>query len=682
ANGAAVCFDTDTLRLAAAWTDGWLDVSKTHLDSYKGSHPALVQGAIQFDTKMGPGWAKGDDFNDPRALRNGPLPKNWAKYKGLYRHGDQVGLAYTVGGDEVLESPGYEKERGLFTRTFHIENFSSPKTLLVCEVEGATPKNSPDDKIVFLEQADSSTAVGLVGAPAEAKLAATSSGRIHLDVPALKQPATFKLALWKHQTRDAEKFTAVLNNSSPITNPKDLIKGGPALWPETLTTRGRLGIGTTAYVVDTLTVPETNPWRSWMRFAAHDFFSDGRAAVSTWNGDVWIVSGIDEKLERLTWKRFAAGLYEGLGLKIVDDKIYVLGRDQITRLHDLNHDGEADFYENFNNDASVAPSYHGFAMELWTDRAGNFYYTRCGQRADPDLPFAGALLRVSRDGSMLEKYAFGLRAANGLSVGPNDQITFADNQGNWVPSSRLDLAKQGRFYGWVPHSGRPEPPTDYEKPICWIPMTMDNSSGGQAWVTSDKWGPFKGHLLHTSYGKATLFHVLMEQVDGQAQGGVWQFPLKFDSGIMRARFHPRDGQLYVSGLKGWQTAGARDAALQRVRYTGKPVNAPLELHAKKNGLQITFTEPLDKAPAIDDQNYAIEQWNYRWTDPAQVGHDPVAVKSITLSADAKTVFLEIPDLKPVMQMKIKFSIQAADGSPIKQEIYNTINRLPAAGDRR
>jgi hypothetical protein len=171
------------------------------------------------------------------------------------------------------------------------------------------------------------------------------------------------------------------------------------------------------------------------------------------------------------------------------------------------------------------------------------------------------------------------------------------------------------------------------------------------------------------------------------QGGVWQFPLKFDSGIMRARFHPIDGQLYVSGLKGWQTAGPRDAALQRVRYTGKPVNAPLELHVTKKGIQITFTDPLDKTSATDEQNYAIEQWNYRWTseygskdysvaNPGQLGHDTVATKSIVLSADAKTIFLEIPDLKPVMQMKIKFSIQAADGAPIRQEIYHTINRVP------
>src|SRR5439155_4719509 len=128
----------------------------------------------------------------------------------------------------------------------------------------------------------------------------------------------------------------------------------------------------------------------------------GRLAVCTLNGDVWVVSGIDESLKELKWKRFATGLYEPLGLKVVKNQVYVLARDQITRLHDLNDDGEADFYENFNNDAPCSANYHGFAMDLAADSAGNFYYTRAGQRMHPRLPYHGALLRVSKDGSKLE----------------------------------------------------------------------------------------------------------------------------------------------------------------------------------------------------------------------------------------------------------------------------------------
>jgi glucose/arabinose dehydrogenase len=167
---------------------------------------------------------------------------------------------------------------------------------------------------------------------------------------------------------------------------------------EALPTSGRRADDSTPYVVDTITVPENNPWRSWMRLTALDFFSDGRAAVTTWNGDVWIVSGIDDSLRSVRWKRFASGLFDPLGLRIVNDTLYVLERSQITRLRDLNDDGEADFYENFNNDAGVSPSYHAFAMDLQTDSAGNFYYVRCGQRVDTTFPLNGGMVKVSADG--------------------------------------------------------------------------------------------------------------------------------------------------------------------------------------------------------------------------------------------------------------------------------------------
>ncbi len=86
-NEAAVCFDADLLRYYAGWTGGFLDLSKTHLTSYKGSEYATIQGEVKFSTKLGPGWAKEDDFADPRALPAGPLPRERGQFKGLYRHG-------------------------------------------------------------------------------------------------------------------------------------------------------------------------------------------------------------------------------------------------------------------------------------------------------------------------------------------------------------------------------------------------------------------------------------------------------------------------------------------------------------------------------------------------------------------------------------------------------------------
>jgi len=525
------------------------------------------------------------------------------------------------------------------------------------------------------------------------KFTVGDDGRGFLTFPASTEHRTYKIAISRKGAVPRADMLAIIENN--VADVQSLCHGGPELWKQTVVTKGTLGKEDGPYVVDTLTAPEENPYKSWMRIGGFDFFSDGhRAAVCTWSGDVWIVSGIDDKLEHLTWKRYASGLFQTLGLKIVNDEIYVLGRDQITRLHDLNNDGEADFYENFNNDCQVSSSFHEFSFDLQTDNEGNFYYAKAGpvrpggQGWQIITDHNGCMLKVSKDGSKFEVFAVGLRAPNGMSVGPNDEITVADNEGTWTPACRLSIVRKGMMLG-VPDLARRDPkPTTYDKPICWLPHgNVDNSSGGQVWVTSDQWGPFKGELLHMSYGQCALFKVLKEPIGDIWQGGVVQFPLHFDSGIMRARFNPADHQLYVAGLRGWQTTASKDCCFQRVRYTGKPVNMPTELHVRKDGIEIGFTRPIDATAGADDQNYSIEQWNYLWSSnygspefsvekPNDKGHDPVEVDAVTVSPDRKSVFLKIATLKPVMQMRIQMKLKTSEGAPMEWTIYNTINEVP------
>jgi hypothetical protein len=669
---AAICYDTDLLRMAGAWTGGFLDLSFTHMATSKGLFPTRPGAAIKFATKVGPGWGKGDDFKDPRPQNRGPLPKDWAQYKGLFLDGDTVVLSYTVGSVPVLEMPGFLEAGSAtaFTRTFNVG-----------------PSDTPLQMLVFDDDQPAHVDAGLAAAPGTAKLEISGKATIHLSIPAHAAPIRFMVLLWNGAKGD-------LSNVRQIPDLSAHCKGGPARWAEPVVTKGVLGKDEGPLAVDTLTLPDDNPWKSWMRTSALDFFSDGRAALATWSGDVWICSGIDASLEKLTWKRFATGLYEPLGLKIVDDVIYVLGRDQITRLRDLNGDGEADSYETFCNLGVTMASYHAFHYDLQTDREGNFYYFVGGNHVEPDVLLHNCLLKVSKDGSTIESIATGFRATNGMAIGPNDEIVCADNEGNWMPAERFDwITKKGGFYGFVsdpahtnpshpaPKRGEPEPP------LCWIPKPQDNSSGGQVWVPSDKWGPLQGHLLHTSYGTASLFHVLVQNAGGVLQGGVVQFPNKFATGIMRAKFNPADGELYVTGLRGWQTAGVRDGAFQRVRVTGKPFRTVIEMAVTKAGIALTFSDPLDRETATDSGSYAVQQWNYEVSakygspdfsvaDPKKKGRDTIEVASATLSADGKTVLLGIPGLKPVMQMGVKMRIRAADGSPLPLDLYLTINKVP------
>lgn len=706
-------FDTELMRMAGGWTGGYLKFTGVVFDGAHGPNPKpAAEAQMFFETNpTGPGWSQGDDFKDPRTLPTGPgaakipfgpLPKTWAKYKGLYLHGDDVVLAYSVGTAPVLELPGLTAgEQTYLTRTFQVLDKGAASRLLVAEgVEGATAEVQGESVVLSDDpkKPESRIVIGGVNLPKGAAWEVVGKSRVELKLPAFAGTEHFMVVIWKGTESDVPKaLNGVLAFAKPL-DLKPLTKGGPAHWTEEVTTSGKLGEAAAGfpYAVDTIELPMQNPYKSWIRVGGFDFFADGRLAFCTWSGDVWIGKGINDQLDKVTWHRYATGLFQALGLKIVDDQIYVLGRDQITRFADLNGDGEADAYENFNNDVQVTPGFHEFTFDLQTDPQGNFFFAKGGpvnpggRGWGPLSDHNGCLFKVSKDGEKFEVYATGLRAPNGIGMSPTGQVSVGDNQGTWVPTDYIHFVKPGEFIE-VPdlaHRGD-KVPEQYGEHLCWIPYDLDNSCGSHVWVTSDKFGPLKGEMLYLSYGKSSLFTVLKEKVGNSMQGGVVRLPLKFETGIMRARFSAQDGQLYVAGLRGWQTNGAKDGGLYRVRYTGQPVTVQNSLRVTDKGIHIGFTNPLETASASDAGNYSIQQYTYKWSkeygspefkvsDPTQKGRDTVEIRSVTVSPDKKSVFLEVPGLAPVMQMRIRMKINAEavgekPGTPVPNEVANTIN---------
>jgi hypothetical protein len=739
AHPAYVLFDEDLLRYSAAWTGQQIiDWQSVVFDGSHRTWPTVVGDEI-FGTRMIPGWARGGSFDDPRTRypstdydpqpphwqnrAYGPLPHDWARYKGLYLNGQRVALSYTVGGSSLLDSPGWREapplNDGIFTRTLSIEK--SPDDLVLEVLEhpagggGVTsldrrarlaPKGSALDSLVILGQPAAkpaknshALAVATTGATGTMSWELTDSHELRLHIPAAATPARIELLIARVTDANIADFSAAVRASPAPDDLTQFTHGGPPRWPQTLTTRGVRGDDAkAAYVIDHLTAPIGNPWKSLMRFGGFDFFTDGRrAALCTWDGDVWIVDGVGEpSLDRLTWKRIATGLFQPLGVKIIPDasgrdQIFICCRDQIVRLRDLNGDGETDFYECFNNDHQVTEHFHEFAMGLQTDREGNFYYAKAARHALPAVvPQHGTLLKVSPDGSRTEIVAGGFRAANGVGLADDGSIVVSDQEGYWTPANRINLLKPDGFYGnlWS-YAGRSRATGDgYDPPLCWLPVKVDRSPAEELWVTSDRWGPLNGAMLHTSYGTGKLFLVLNETVDGTPQGGVIPIPgLTFETGIMRARFNPRDGQLYICGLTGWATNCVNPSGFYRVRYTGKPVYLPRELHVRPGGIALTFTAPLDKESAEDIDAYAVRQWQYRWSerygsphysiaDPQKQGEDDVPLAGAELSPDGRTILLRIDGLKPVMQMQIQMNVKSASGEPLKFVLHNTINRVP------
>ncbi|MEN3942330.1 LamG-like jellyroll fold domain-containing protein [Prosthecobacter sp. SYSU 5D2] len=438
---------------------------------------------------------------------------------------------------------------------------------------------------------------------------------------------------------------------------KKCAKGGPAQWPEWIETKGVIGKGE-PFATDTLTLPFDNPYGTLFFVSGHDFFSDGSAAISTMTGEVWLVRGIDDKLEKLRWKRFATGLHQPLGLKIVKDQIHVLGRDQITRLHDLNGDDEADFYECVTNVQETSPGGHDFITGLEMDAKGRFY-TASGNQG---------IIRVA--GDQVEVLATGFRNPNGLGLSPDGKfVTTSVQEGDWTPSSSICQVEMGRNEGAHFGAGGPKDGKPPEPPLMYLPRGEDNSSGGQCFVMGQAWDALKGdgNLTHFSPGTGTGWLVMRQQVEGRWQGAAVRIAGSFDSGSQTGRFHPKDGQLYVTGMQGWGCYAPLDGCFQRVRYTGGQVAVPVGFEARDNGVMLRFDRAVDKAAVAKAASHFAQCWNYNYSaaygSPEMsakyadtVGHDPLEIRSAQVLEGGKALFLEIPQLVPASMIHLRVAV--------------------------
>tara|TARA_B100000530_G_scaffold184954_1_gene117174 strand:- start:11877 stop:15749 length:3873 start_codon:yes stop_codon:yes gene_type:complete len=512
-------------------------------------------------------------------------------------------------------------------------------------------------------------------------------GRLVLEIPKGKAP--INMTVWMSRVDSVEANAIFKDFDCEPVNGGDLIaatKGSAARWPAEIKTTPAVGNDDRAFAVDNITPPVQNPWFAQMRLTGFDFYEDtNKMAVCSWDGDVWLVTGIDDlSAGELSWRRIASGLFQPLGLKIVNETIYIGCRDQICILHDLNGDGETDYYESFNSDHQVTDHFHEFAMGLQIDDKGNFYYAKSARHALTALvPHHGTLLRVTPDGERTDILATGFRAANGVCLNPDGTFIVTDQEGHWNPKNRINWVKEGGFYGnmYGYHDVTDESDEAMEQPLCWITNAFDRSPAELLWVDSKQWGPLNNKLLNLSYGYGKVFVVPHEEVNGQMQGGMCEIPIpQFPTGTIRGRFHPTNGQLYTCGMFAWAGSRTSPGGFYRLRYTGKPVYLPVELSATKYGMKVTFSGELDPDTATDLSNYRVKTWGLRRTKNYGSPHVDEKASKVTdarLLKDGKTVLIEIEGLKPTWGMEIKYDLKGADGETFSGTLHNTVHELKA-----
>lgn len=660
--GAVVCYDTARFSISGLWMDRLADTTQTHHTSYKGEHGLMPGAKPSYMDVDADGWRVG------RASE--PAKPDSVVFNGHFLFREQVLLNYSVAARRILELPGAGPERGALLRAFEI---APGESTLFCRV-GCVPggKMTATRDSATLTAGARTLHASLGGETAGLEFSADGDGALWLAVPASAAVRRFTLGYgFEH---------AIAANALPSTPDfAALQRGGPRRWPQAVQTTVVRGKSIEGYAADEFTIPFANPWGSWMRLTALDFFADGRIAVSTLSGDVWIVTPGATNPDQLSWSRFANGLYEPLGLRIVNDVIHVRCRDRIVRLRDVNADGEADSYESFYNEpGEIGAGYHAFIFELQTDRAGNFYYSKSGRKS----PHKAAVVRLSPDGKRAEAIAGDMRHPNGMGAGgPNDWLTVSDNPSGKAVYNGFSLVREGASYG-------------YERPrnvpmLAILPAAVDASSTGQAWSDAKRWGPLGGSILHTSYSNCAMFYVMVQDVAPFPNGFAVRLPFDFKAGLMRSRVHPLDGQIYTVGLKGWDTKANYDGCFYRIRATGEPSHLIQQVAATRTGLRLTFSCAIDEASLNEKSVTAQREVDKNGTTA------PVILGAITL-AGPRAVEIALPGIdeerverrttrnattgEAAVEIKMPIALavrlKATDGAAIEQTVYATINSLP------
>ena len=706
-----MAFEHDTLRMAAAWTGDFVDWNGIQFNGRHGVH-LRSSGEIVASNPNSPGWSDprntASPTEPPRVIgrdnrQYGPLPNDWAKFKGIHRFQNRVILDYTVGQTEVLEHPNLinAEDAPVFVRTLQLESTNKALEAVVLTMQdGDAAEYHADgidgDRISIMKPSGELVSISLSGFTRQSSLLVRDRQVIAVlspDATRSRGSIVITTAKWNQENRSRIRTQLELL-------PSDLTawtRGGPAQYTTKLEVPAKRWFESETWEVEELARPENNPWLARTRITGMDFSPKGNSLVTcTWDGDVWRVeqlNSLGSKNSTLTWTRIASGLFQPLGILWERDRLLVTCRDQIVALRDKNNDGEMDHYECFNSDHQVTEHFHEFAMGLQRNTEGDYFYAKSARHAlKAVVPHHGTLLRVSGDGRHTDIIATGFRAANGVCLNDDGTYIVTDQEGHWNPKNRINWVREGGFYGNMFGYHDVTDPSDeaMSSPLCWITNAFDRSPAELLWAKTDQWGELNGKLLNLSYGYGRIYVVPHEflptdakktgnsnSVTGQPQGGMCPLPIPdLPTGMIRGRFSPVDGQLYVGGMFSW--AGSRqeqEGGLFRIRYRGGAHQLPIEIHAVHQGIEITFSEPLDRAAAENPNNYSIKTWDLLRTKNYGSPHLNEAMRSVasaTLLNDQRTIRLTIPELKPTRGMEITCNLMDKKGSKFSRVIHNTI----------
>ena len=670
------CFDPDLLRLTLIWKGAGVAPTALAPGSYHDTSRKTPGGQTNLPrpdgrpwiaTGIHPGGSEGESLNlsDPREpapspaeVGRGALPEEFGRFNALRIAGSRAVLEYRIGQTKVSEWLTSGEETGATVVTRNFEVGASRKTLRI---------------VLGVKAPSTLISLGLApDATADSARLLEENGVTSVLLPPRSSPVRFAVAF----SQGAAVAPTARGGALP---PGETTRR----WKGEVATAVRPSMGKAAYVIDRIDLPAENPWRRGVRPADIQFLPDGTAAVVTLDGDVWLARGLHDSAGRVTWRRFTSGLHEPMTVAIRGGEIFTFDRNGIWRLRDTDGDGEADVHEMFANNFGQTADLREFPSQIRVGPGGDFFIAKGGQQATTQGKHNGSVLRVSADGRKATVLGWGFRQPN-IGVDPvSGLVTSSDQQGNYVPSTPLYVVENGNFHGFLaPFDPVEKYPAPIADPLTWIPHPVNASALSQVWLHGADLGPLNGGLVHIGYNRPEIFRVLFNRHGSRAQAAVVSITKDIDYPPLNGAVNPADGLLYVAGFQviGWGNVIDVTAGLGRLRRTGTPVTLPAEVAPMTDGVLLRFEVALDPRTASDPANYSLQSWAYRrsskygsamYKADGNPGQDALTPSAAYVSRDARSVFVAVPGMRPVMQLRVGWSLTTAEGIPFNDNAYTT-----------
>jgi hypothetical protein len=380
------------------------------------------------------------------------------------------------------------------------------------------------------------------------------------------------------------------------------------------------------------------------------------------------------------WQRYAGGLNHPIGLQILDGFAYVAQKPEITELMDRNGDGVADQYRTVASGWGLSQGWHEYTFGLAVDDAYNlwfalntgYFWTNPGY-VNPGR-FRGSVMRVDRRSETLEQMAKGCRVPNGIVRGPDGDMFYTDNQGDWIQSCKLAHVVPGRFYGHPEYKEDALPADKFPdgSSAIWLPYTKSRSTSGPALdTTGGAFGPFANQLFvgDVGYGgNPGVLRIALEKVDGEWQGACFRFLDDQPLGCERMKFGP-DHRLYQCSL----TTG-----LTALNFTGESPSAihSMQIRPRGEGFVLRLTQPLPADAKLDPAAFRFRRYHYVYSGnygSPEADSQPVTVTAAVLSADRKEITLSLPVETHPLGMVYEMNATAVVD---RAEAWYTVQRIP------